>query len=69
MKKTLADKVIDFLIEKGMKEVPSKSRKYRTFSPPNRDDFYFVGKKGAVRVGKTSSKSFSISDKIHSLIK
>jgi len=60
---TKTDKVIAFLLSKGMVEVvPSGSRKYRKFASPNHDKgFYWVGKAGAIRIGKTSTGSRSIS--------
>ena len=70
-KKLIREKVIDYLTEKGLVEIESKSGKYRTFMKKNDINayHYFVGKKGAVRVGKCSSKSISITRKIHGLIK
>lgn len=53
--------VIQELLKRGSKELPSIS-KYRKFSHPNRDnEFYWVGDRGALRVGKTLKASFSIS--------
>ena len=57
----LQDRIARFLTE-GMKkkEIPSKSSKYRTFTGRDEGHFYFVGKSGAVRSGKNSSTSISI---------
>lgn len=57
MKKS--EKVINLLLEKGCKEIVSKS-KYRQFTRPGRDDFYFVGKAGALRAGKIASNTISL---------
>lgn len=49
------------LISKGHKEIKGKSSKYRTFQRPN-GEFYFIGKNGAIRTGKSVSDSISITD-------
>ena len=54
-----SEKVINLLLEKGCKEIKSKS-KYKQFTRPGRNDFYFVGRAGALRTGKTASKSTSL---------
>ena len=59
MKKTKANKVIEMLLAKGCKEVKGRS-KYRTFERPDGTDFYFVGRNGALRAGKSASKSVSL---------
>lgn len=63
-KKTLAERIVDLMLEKGFIEiVPSKSKKYRQFSDPDAPgSFYWLGKMGAVRRGKTSTNSISVSD-------
>lgn len=59
MKKS--EKIINYLIENGCKEVKTTSSKYRKFSLPKFPDiFYFVGKNGALRKGKNISESFSL---------
>ena len=61
MPKLKSEKIIKLLIEeKGCIEVKSRS-KYRQFKRPGRDDFYFVGKNGALRAGKNASNSISLS--------
>jgi len=60
MPKLKSEKIIKYLIEKGCVEVKSRS-KYRQFKRPGRDDFYFVGKNGALRAGKNASNSVSLS--------
>ncbi len=59
--KTLTDRVLRFVIE-GLKkeELESTTRKYRKFSGNIEGTFLYVGKNGAVRIGKTSSNSFSM---------
>jgi hypothetical protein len=70
MKKTMTDRVIAYLIYKGCVEIPSTSNKYRKFqlgsgqTVGGKPSFYFVGKKGACRAGKSASDSFSVSDAV-----
>lgn len=47
------------LKNKGLKEVNAKTSKYRVFQIQP-DKFYFVGKNGALRVGKNVSDSISL---------
>jgi len=64
--KTLTDRVIRFLIEgQGREEFPSKN-KYRKFTGLGLDSnsFYWVGKAGAVRAGKSGSNSRSLTSKV-----
>lgn len=57
------EQIITGLKRFGAVEVKSRSAKYRTFIDPRCNGrFIFVGKKGAVRVGRTSSKSVPLSD-------
>ena len=56
----VSEKIIEHLLQKGCKEIPCKSKKYRRFTRPDRNDFYFVGKAGALRAGKIVSKSISL---------
>ena len=62
MKKT--ELMVAFFKSKNYAEISSKSRKYRTFSSPTSHLLYFIGKHGAVRFGKTSSSSRSITEQI-----
>ena len=69
--KTLTDRVVRFLVEKlKATEIPSKNR-YRKFSKHSSDEesFYWVGKNGAVRSGKSISGSASLTKYMHSLMK
>lgn len=61
-RKTQVEKVVEQLEEKGAVEVlPSRSRKYRQFSVPEQPGYYyFVGKMGAVRKGRTVSEARSL---------
>jgi hypothetical protein len=70
MAKLKRDKVIEFLKGRGCEELPRISKKYQKFSYPGRDDqFYFVGKAGALRVGKNQSSSFSVSAGLNQIFK
>ena len=64
--KTLTDRVVRYLVEgRKMQEIHSKSR-YRQFIPTgNNPNYYFVGKAGAIRSGRTASNSISITDTIY----
>lgn len=64
--KTLTDRVVRYLVEgRKMQEMPSRSR-YRQFIPTgNNPAYYFVGKAGAIRSGRTASNSISITDAIY----
>ena len=56
------DKIIAGLQQLGYKRVPTKSRKYVAMEAMTSQGFprrVFIGSKGAVRVGKTISESFS----------
>ncbi len=64
---TKAEKTIDWLISKGYKEIQSNSKKYRKFTHTKPDRFFFVGKHGALRVGRNISESISITDRIQAL--
>lgn len=60
-KKTQSELIIETLLKDGSREVTAKSKKYRQFTYPNDPSkFYFVGKNGAVRVGKNTTDSVSI---------
>lgn len=59
--KKLQNQISEKLTLLGMKEAPSKSKKYRVFEHPEQaGHFYFVGTAGALRSGRTASDSFSI---------
>lgn len=58
---TIAEMLVVALVDFGCKEiVPSGSKRYRKFTSPVRDDrFYWVGKNGALRFGRTVTYSTS----------
>lgn len=67
---TLRDRVIEKLKARGCRELPSPSRKYRKFTyPQSSDRFYWVGKAGALRIGRTVGESFSVSSAMHFALK
>jgi hypothetical protein len=43
----------------GCKEVEQEDPKYRQFQYPGQEDFFFVGSKGALRLGKNVKNSIS----------
>ena len=58
-KTTLQQRLVDALVATGRGTiVPRRSRKYITLERPD-GTFYFVGKAGALRYGKTASKSMA----------
>lgn len=65
-KATIRQKLIEQLIAEGHTEVQPKRRtgstpNYVTFDiPGSPDQFYFVGKAGALRKGRTASESISL---------
>lgn len=60
---TKAERAIKFLIDRGSREISSSSRKYHKLTCPGKPDrFYWVGKAGAVRVGRTAGDSISVTD-------
>lgn len=71
-KKTKQQEAIDWLmVERGMFEIPSKSRKYRVLTKHDRKSYYLVGKCGAVRVNHhkpTITGSISITERFKKLI-
>jgi len=64
-KPTKREQIIQKLTEAGYREGTTASRKYLMFIPPRGQDHkqtLWVGKAGAVRVGRTIAESFSITD-------
>lgn len=63
--KTQTQYMIDGMLKVGMTELQNpKTSKYRVFkSPKNPDMLYYVGKAGALRVGKNVSSSTPVWDK------
>ena len=70
-KQTVQEKICEWLAGRGFEEVKPTTIKYRRFKS-NKDKesfFYFVGKRGAVRVGRVVSSSFSVTDRIKQMMK
>jgi hypothetical protein len=62
-KMTKTEKLVTVLTKAGSEEVPSRSRKYRTFRRLTNQTtcpFWFVGKAGGLRTGRTVSDSHSV---------
>lgn len=64
---TMQERYAERLAALGETEVPSKSRKYRTFTR-RKGGFYFLGRNGAVRYGRSSSRSLAASDGFKALL-
>lgn len=67
-KLTLQERIVAKMLEMGYQELISPSKKYRKFTSDKPDRFYWVGKMGAVRKGKTSTNSLSVSDHWYKMI-
>lgn len=53
--------IVQYLTQAGCREVKSVSRKYRQFTTPKRPGiFYYIGRQGAVRRGRSVSSSVSL---------
>ena len=66
MAMTQTERVVRYLTEElKRQELPSRSRKYRKFTGLRPETFYWIGKNGAVRVGKASSNSMSLTDTVY----
>jgi len=59
-RKTITEKLIEFVTLCDYSEIPGKSSKYRTFTKDGITNKIFIGKKGAFRHGRVSSKSRSV---------
>ena len=60
-KQTIAQRLVAALETQGCVRVASRTCKYIVLTRPAKPDyFYFVGKAGALRTGKTASNSISI---------
>lgn len=61
-KTTLQQRLVDALVATGRGTiVPSRSRRYVTLERPD-GSFFYVGKAGALRYGKTASGSIAAPD-------
>lgn len=68
----IEDKLVEILKDKGCEEVNSPSSKYRKFTCPTAGPdprFYWVGKLGALRFGKTVTSSTSRARLVPTLLK
>jgi hypothetical protein len=61
------EQIISDLLQVGMTEQPSPSKKYRKFGPTPKGNYFFVSKKAGVRFGTIVTKSISITDKVDRL--
>ena len=60
-KQTIAQRLIAVLEKHGCERVTARTNKYTVLTRPAKPgNFYFVGKAGALRTGKTVSSSISI---------
>lgn len=59
---TRQETIVTYLTQAGCREVKSVSRKYRKFTtkPGITGEFYFIGRQGAVRKGRSVSSSISL---------
>lgn len=58
--KTIREKLVAGLTKRGSQVVDNRSKKYVSLSVPGEPDhFYFVGKAGALRSGRTIADSVS----------
>lgn len=59
---TRQETIVAYLKQGGCREVVSRSRKYRQFTtrPKPTGKYYFVGRQGAVRKGRSVSSSISL---------
>lgn len=58
-KQTIQQQVAAKLVEAGYREVFERTRKYRVFSNGS-ERKYYLGKSGAVRVGRTATDNLAI---------
>ena len=70
---TKAERLARALMAMGCIEIPSKTRKYRTFlrkyvTAAGKPTYYFVGKMGALRAGTCATKSVSLEQLIPALL-
>lgn len=61
---TLAEKTANVLKSMGYQEIESPSRKFRKFEHREHGRILWLGRKGAVRSGKTLTASWSVTDKV-----
>lgn len=66
MKRTQRDKLIDGLTALGWSPTSKDTKRYRVFS--KNGEFAYVGKAGALRLGRTASDSHACSDRFRALV-
>ena len=64
-KPTKQQQVVAALVGRGCREVASGSKRYRKFANPDGRLPLYVGKQGAVRIGRTVADSVSVTDAWH----
>lgn len=64
---TLHDQFVSALEKRGCKRVNGRTQKYTQLTR-EKGGFYFVGRSGALRVGKVSTRSIPVSDKFKQLL-
>ena len=57
---TKTNKIFTGLMARGWQETPSSSRKYRRFTHPNIDKPIWLGKSGALRIGRNASNTIPV---------
>lgn len=57
-----SDLLAAYFTKRGLREVNGRTQKYRVFARPD-GKFWFIGKNGALRFGRTVSDSISLSPK------
>jgi hypothetical protein len=60
MSRNLQDRLADALRARGFSELPHSSRRFRKFATSREESFYFVGRSGALRVGRNVTDSISL---------
>lgn len=67
-KHTVTALIIAGLTDAGFIEIPSKSKKYRTFKWQESEQLRFVGKSGSLRIGATSSESYAVTEDVKAYV-
>lgn len=69
MAKTLQEQYASALLSRGETEIHGRSSRYRVFTRSRHDDtFYFLGKAGALRAGRSVSHSTPTSETFKELL-
>lgn len=67
--KTRKQMIMEALEWLGYEQINSRSSKYASYQMGGEGNKYFVGKKGALRVGLNASSSRSLTHKVDSILK